>query len=170
MKFRIAHASDAPVLAAISIEVWLGTYIKRGVNAFFADYALTEFTAHNFDKLIDDPNEHIVVSENEDGIDAFIRMSDGKPAPVIGCSSMEISTLYVQPRHHGKGLGRLLLQEGLKYARAAGSPSVWLTTNSENSPAIAFYVKQGFEKIGTTNFRIQDQAYLNDVFRRFISV
>jgi ribosomal protein S18 acetylase RimI-like enzyme len=79
---------------------------------------------------------------------------------------MEISTLYVQPRHHGKGIGKLLLEQGLKYARDAGSPSVWLTTNSENSPAIAFYIKHGFEKVGTTNFHIQEQAYLNDVLRR----
>jgi len=166
MKFRIGHPSDAPILAAISIEVWLGTYIRRGVNTFFADYVLNEFTSDKFSKLFDDPNEHIVVSENADGIDGFIRMSSGKAGPVTCCSAMEISTLYVQPRHHGKGIGKLLLEQGLKYARDAGSPSVWLTTNSENSPAIAFYIKHGFEKVGTTNFRIQEQTYLNDVLRR----
>lgn len=169
MTFRLARPADASILAVISIEVWLGTYIRHGVNAFFADYALSEFTAEKFSKLLDDPNEHIVVSENENGIDGFVRMSAGKTGPVAGCSSMEIATLYVQPRHHGRGLGRLLLEEGLKYARDAGSPSVWLTTNSENSPAIAFYMKHGFEKVGTTNFCIQDQAYLNDVFRRVVS-
>ncbi|MBO1038528.1 GNAT family N-acetyltransferase [Brucella pituitosa] len=169
MKFRIAYPSDAPILAAISIEVWLGTYIRRGVSAFFAEYALNEFTSDKFARLLEDPHEHIIVSENEDGIDGFIRISDGKAAPVADCSAMEISTLYVQPRHHGRGIGRLLLEQGLKYARAAGSPSVWLTTNSENSPAIAFYLKHGFEKVGTTHFRIQDQAYLNDVFRRIVS-
>ena len=169
MKFRIARPTDAAILAAISIEVWLGTYIRRGVNAFLADYALNEFTSDKFATLLDDPQEHIVVSENEDGIDGFIRISGGKAAPVADCSALEISTLYVQPRHHGRGLGRLLLEHGLRYARDTGSRSVWLTTNSENSPAIAFYLKHGFEKVGTTNFRIQDQAYLNDVFRRIIT-
>lgn len=169
MKFRIGQPSDALILAALSIEVWLGTYIRQGVNAFFADYVLNEFTSDKFARLFDDPNEYIIVSENEDGIDGFIRLSSGKAGPVAGCSTMEISTLYVQPRHHGKGIGRLLLQQGIKYARAAGSVSVWLTTNSDNSPAIAFYVRHGFEKVGTTNFHIQDQAYLNDVLRRSIS-
>lgn len=167
MNFRPACLSDAPILAAISIEVWLGTYIRRGVNAFFAEYALNEFTSDKLRALLEDQNEHIIVSENEDGLDGFIRVSQGKAEPVAN-SSMEISTLYVQPRHQGRGLGRLLLEQGLTYARNIGSPSVWLTTNSENAPAIAFYLKQGFEKVGTTHFRIQDQAYLNDVFRRMV--
>jgi ribosomal protein S18 acetylase RimI-like enzyme len=169
MGLRIARASDAPILAAISIEVWLGTYIRRGVNSFFADYALNEFTTDKFSALLQDSSEHIIVSENEEGLDAFIRISSGKVAPVAGCSTMEIATLYVQPRHRGTGIGQSLLERGLDFARDAKAPSVWLTTNSENAPAIAFYLKQGFEKVGTTHFRIQDQGYLNDVFRRAVS-
>lgn len=169
MKFRIARPSDAPILAAISIEVWLGTYIRRGVNASFAEFALNEFTSAKLATLLENPNEHVIVSENEDGLDGFIRISHGKAAPVVDCSTVEISTLYVQPRHHGRGLGKALLEQGLNYARTADARSVWLTTNSENTPAITFYLKQGFEKVGTTHFRIQDQAYLNDVFKRAVS-
>lgn len=72
MKFRLARASDAPVLAAISIEVWLGTYIRKGVNAFFAEFALSEFTSSKLAALLEDPNEHVIVSENDDGLDGFI--------------------------------------------------------------------------------------------------
>lgn len=164
MSFRPARPSDAPILAAISIEVWLGTYIKRGVSAFFAEFALTTFTPAAFLALIEDPNEEIIVSEENEGLNGFIRVSHGKSAPVAGSSLVEIATLYLQPRHHGKGLGKALLQQGLTLARKAGVASIWLTTNSENAPAIAFYQKQGFVKIGTTHFRIADQAYLNDVF------
>ena len=169
MSFRLARPSDAPILAAISIEVWLGTYIRRGVDTFFAEFALNEFTAPKLTAILEDPREHVIVSENEDGLDGFIRITQGKVAPVTGCSTLEISTLYVQPRHHGRGLGRGLLEQGLLYAKSVEAPSVWLTTNSENTPAIAFYLKQGFEKVGTTHFRIHDQAYLNDVFRRMVA-
>lgn len=166
MKFRVARPSDVPILAAISIEVWLGTYIRRGVNAFFAEYALNEFTAARLETLLADPDEHFIVSENEDGPDGFIRISHEKAAPVENCSTLEISTLYVQPRHHGRGLGKALLEQGLQHARSTGAPSVWLAVNSENAAAIAFYLKQDFEKVGNTHFRINDQAYLNDVLRR----
>ena len=166
MKFRMAVPSDAPILAAISIEVWLGTYIRRGINAFFAEFALNEFKSARFAALLEDPSEHVIVSENSDGLDGFIRISEGNTAPVAGCSTVEVSTLYVQPRHRGRGLGRALLEQGLHYARGIDAPSVWLATNSENASAIAFYLKQGFEKVGTTHFRIHDQAYPNEVLRR----
>ncbi len=164
MKFRRALKSDAASMAALSIEVWLGTYLRRGVNAFFADYALSEFTASKFEALLDSPNEFFAVSVNEEGIDGFIRVTSGNSAPVNGHLNTEISTLYVQPRHHGKGLGKGLLQVGLQHCYENRVQSVWVATNSENTPAINFYLAQGFENIGNTHFRIQDQAYLNEVF------
>jgi len=164
MKFRKALQSDATSMAALSIEVWLGTYLRRGVNTFFANYALSEFTASKFEALLDDPKEYFAVSENEDGIDGFIRITTGNSGPVNGCSNTEISTLYIQPRHHGVGLGKGLLQAGLRHCHEESVQSVWVATNSENTPAINFYIAQGFENVGNTHFRIQDQAYLNDVF------
>ena len=164
MTLRKPHVSDASSIAAISIEVWIGTYLKQGVSAFFADYALDEFTPRKTEALISDPSQFILVSENEDGIDGFIRVSTESKAPVRGCSEVEISTFYVQPRHHGKGIGKRLLNAALKYAREKEVGSVWLTTNAENSPAIAFYLAQGFEHVGETHFRIEDEGYLNNVY------
>ncbi len=164
MSLRTAVEGDASSIAALSIEVWLGTYIKHGINAFFADYALAEFTAPKIEALISDPHEYIVVSENDEGIDGVIRVSHGKVAPVPGCSDTEISTLYVQPRHHGNGVGKRLLHAAQLHCREQGTQSVWLATNSENAPAINFYLSQGFVHVGHTHFRLQDRAYLNNVY------
>ncbi len=165
MVLREATYSDASSIAAISIEVWIGTYLKKGVNAFFADYALREFTVEKTKKLIGDPEQFILVSENAEGIDGFIKVSSNSPAPVSGCSDVEISTFYVQPRHHGKGIGKRLLSAALDHCRDASVSSVWLTTNAGNDPAIEFYLAKGFEHIGETHFRIDDQGYLNNVYR-----
>jgi len=164
MKLRRPSPSDASSIAAISIEVWLGTYVKRGVNAAFADYALSEFTQAKINQLISDPTQFILISENEEGIDGFIRVSSASEAPVEGCSNMEISTLYVQPRHHAKGIGKRLITAAFQHCRDAGTSSVWLTTNAQNSPAISFYLAQGFECIGECRFYIEDEAYLNNVY------
>lgn len=165
MTLRLATPSDASSLAAISIEVWIGTYLKNGVSAFFADYALEEFTAEKTRQLIEDPKQVILVSQNDEGIDGFIRVSAGSEAPVSGCSDTEIATFYVQPRHQGTGIGKRLLSAALEHCREKGVASVWLTTNAENDPAIGFYLRQGFEHVGETHFRIEDQGYLNNVYR-----
>jgi ribosomal protein S18 acetylase RimI-like enzyme len=164
MTIRIATHSDAASMAAISIEVWIGTYLKRGVSAFFAQYALEAFTSDKMSALISDSSQFILVSENVEGIDGFFRITPRSPAPVEGCSDTEIATFYVQPRHHGKGIGKRLLNAALKHCSEQGVDSVWLATNAENSPAIAFYLSQGFEQVGETEFRIQDEGYLNNFY------
>jgi diamine N-acetyltransferase len=168
MPLRPATLPDASSIAAISLEVWLGTYLKHGVSAFFADYALETFTTAKTAQLIADPDQHILVSENAEGLDGFIRLTSGVTAPVAGCADLEVATLYVQPRHHGKGIGKTLLQAAVDHARASGRPSLWLTTNAENLPAIAFYRAQGFRLVGDTHFSIGTQAYLNHVLIRHL--
>ena len=163
MQLRNAEKHDAACLAVLSIEVWFGTYIKRGVKQEYAEYALSEFTTEKFEDLLSDPNEHIIVSQAEDGITGFIRVSKNRPAPVECGATTEISTFYIQPRHHGQGIGRALLKEAILDGQRSGAKAMWLATNSENTPAIGFYLAQGFEQIGHTHFRMNDQAYLNNV-------
>lgn len=158
MNLRAARLADAPILATISLEVWLGTYLRRGISTFFAEYALQEFTAKRFAAALRAPDEHFIVSENDEGLDGFIRVSQGRVAPVSSCSTTEISTLYVRSGQHGRAIGTSLLKQGLDFAQTLGAASVWLATNAGNSPAIAFYLKHGFRQVGTTQFRIQDQA------------
>ncbi len=164
MTVRPAQESDASSIAAISIEVWVGTYLKRGVSAHFADYALATFTTSNIQTLIADPTQIMLVSENAEGIDGYIRVSHGCKAPVAQGGDVEIATLYVQPRHHGTGIGKRLLWAALRHCSERKIDVVWLATNAENTPAIAFYIAQGFQHIGETQFRIDDEAYLNNVY------
>ena len=165
MTLRKATDSDASSIAAISIEVWIGTYLKRGVTAVFADYALNEFTPSKTRQLLSDPDQFVLVSENEEGIDGFIRLSFASKAPIDGCSEVEISTFYIQPRHQGKGIGKRLLDTALQHCRDKAAQSVWLTTNAENDPAITFYLAQGFQHVEETQFRIKNEGYLNNVYR-----
>ena len=172
---RPARVEDATSLAALSIEVWLGTYLRRGVNAFFADYVFAELTPSRFETLLQTQSETFILSQNTDGLDGFIRLSQGKPPPTgltpTGLtlpdtgpgSEVEIATLYVQPRHQGRGLGQALLKAGLQFSRDLGAPYPWLTTNAENTPAIGFYQRMGFQITGRTQFSIQDQSYPNEV-------
>lgn len=164
MKFRTATTEDAASIAALSIEVWTGTYLREGINGFFADFVLSEFTVAKTHALLCDPDQIIIVSQNAVGIDGVIRLSLNSTPPLVACPQTEIATLYVQPRHHGKGIGRGLLGAAFEHLHARGLNAVWLTTNSENTPAIRFYNAFGFCNIGTTEFRIHDQAYKNEMF------
>lgn len=165
-EIRAAKPEDASALAAISIEVWIGTYQRDGVSAFFADYVLSTFTTENTQALIEDPNERLFVCETTEGLVGYIRLSLNSTGEHPACTGAEITTLYVQPRHHGKRIGAVLLDAAFNSARDGGAGSVWLTTNSENTPAIGFYKALGFAHVGETEYPIGDRSYTNHVFVR----
>jgi hypothetical protein len=48
MLIRPSVSKDASSLALLSLEVWSTTYLRRGINAFFAEYALEEFSRPGF--------------------------------------------------------------------------------------------------------------------------
>lgn len=162
---RTARFEDASSLAALGLEVWLNTYLRNGVNAFFADYALEHFTAARFEEILARTDQAILVSQNTTGIDGFIHVASGATAPVPACSDLEIVKLYVQPRHQGSGAGGRLLDAGLRYCASTRRPNVWLAVNAENERATEFYLRKGFAKAGETLFRIDDQSYPNHVLR-----
>lgn len=162
---RRARRDDASSLAAVGIETWQSTYIREGVNAFFADYALSHFTKENVEAILANESKSIWVSENGIGIDGYLVMSFGSPAPAPGCSDLEIETLYVQPRHQGNGAGARLLEVASKFAMDTGHSNVWLTVNAENERAITFYQAKGFVRAGVAYFQIGEERYLNIVLR-----
>jgi ribosomal protein S18 acetylase RimI-like enzyme len=162
---RKAEERDASSLAAVSIEVWLNTYLRHGVGQVFADYVLAEFTAQKFRSAIGDPDLAIFVSENRAGIDGFVKVCSAAAPPLADCSPLEIMTLYVQPRHRSGGRGGALLHHALDHCRSMGGESAWLTVEAGNRRAIDFYGRHGFARIGSTDFVIGDRAYENHVMR-----
>ncbi len=169
MTLRLAQTSDASALAALSIEVWVHTYLREGISPFFADFVLKTYTAQYYADVLQDRNEMLVVSQNKVGIDGFVRVTQNRPAPISGCGTVEIKSLYVQPRHHGRGIGGTLLQAAREGAKKHRAPDLWLATNAENLPAIRFYHANGFDQVGKTSFYIQGEAYPNLVFRSPLS-
>ncbi|WP_144207602.1 ribosomal protein S18-alanine N-acetyltransferase [Mycobacterium tilburgii] len=57
----------------------------------------------------------------------------------------EVHTIGVDPAYQGRGLGRRLLDELLKFADGG---VVYLEVRTDNEPAIALYRSVGFEQIG----------------------
>ncbi|WP_454851333.1 N-acetyltransferase family protein [Rhizobium binxianense] len=168
-RVRKAVREDAKSIAVISIEVWANAYLRDGINGFFADYVLSEFTENRILERLDDPRSLCWVSDNRDGIDGFIFACEDAVPPADGCSSFEVETLYVQPRHQSAGKGLLLLQQAIGHCRSCSFENLWLKVNAENGKAIGFYRRHGFRNVGSTFFRIGDASYENFVMRLDLS-
>jgi putative acetyltransferase len=60
---------------------------------------------------------------------------------------VELVKLYLREDAKGKGLGRLLMEEAINWARSRGHSHVYLETLNELATAVGLYEKLGFEKL-----------------------
>ena len=61
-----------------------------------------------------------------------------------GCPSLNVHDLAVQPEYRGRGVGRLLLEEVERRARARGSSKLTLEVHASNEGAMRLYRRFGF--------------------------
>lgn len=155
---READKDDCLNLAALSIQVWLHAYAKNGLRDVISSFVLDTFTVQHFMEIINNPkltllvyikNEHLVgyVIANPHSI--FENTNNG----------FEIDTLYVQEHFQGMGIGKKLLNR----IRIQFGEACWVSTWSQNGPAIRFYKHLGFSDIGAIDFHLGDEAHENRV-------
>lgn len=77
----------------------------------------------------------------------------------------EISKMYVLPGHHGAGISKALMNASLERAREDAVAGVWLGVNQHNERAQRFYLKHGFERVGTKTFTVGTQQHHDFVMR-----
>jgi len=58
-------------------------------------------------------------------------------------------TIMLHPKGHGRGGGRLLMKALFAHAKAAGKHSMFAGCSAENSGAVAFHVRLGFQEVAT---------------------
>ncbi|WP_395316181.1 GNAT family N-acetyltransferase [Variovorax sp. UC74_104] len=164
LHIRPAIAADAPALAALSIQVWLGTYATEGVNELIARYVLDEFTPAAFAGWMADADTALLIAETGGHLAGYARLRLDAQQEFFPPASTELCTLYVQEPFTRSGVGSALLHEALAAARdRTGNGALWLTVNVLNRRACAFYEKHGFTRKGTAWFVLGNDRHENHV-------
>lgn len=88
--------------------------------------------------------EHLTVAENE----------DDKPIAFMGTENSRLEMLFLLPTERGKGLGKQLIQYGIKNY---GITEV--TVNEQNPQAVGFYEHLGFETYKRTEHDEEGNPY-----------
>jgi ribosomal protein S18 acetylase RimI-like enzyme len=73
----------------------------------------------------------------------------------------EISEMFVTERSRGRGVGRALMAELERRARAAGASSLNVLTAADNKPALGLYRAMGFEEfsVALQKWFTEDRPY-----------
>ncbi len=165
IRFRRAVAADAGAIAALAATVWITTYCTAGIPADYAAYVLAEFTAPAIAAAIAKPDAVFWVAESTEGIVGFADLRLGARSEHLSAAQQaEVARLYVLDRFARQGIGRTLLAHCRTTAADHGATALWLSMYAGNDRARAFYLAQGWTKVGTLAFNLAGKSYPNDVF------
>lgn len=164
MHIRKANLDDVLNLAVLKQQVWIATYAEEGIRAEFSKYVLDTFTVDNIQKNIQDKNRIVLVAENDNHLVGCVEIALKARCPVENeANSPEITVLYVLERFIGKSIGKRLLEKAIEQIKEFGSKSTFLTVYHKNHKALEFYKRYGFKSIGSTNFIMDGNSYLNNI-------
>ena len=87
----------------------------------------------------------------------YLAMDQGTPCGIAGCLLYEgdptlaqLISMWIAPTHRQIGVGRLLVEQVILWARSRGALRLQLHVTGRNEPAIKFYKRLGFAFTGNT--------------------
>jgi putative acetyltransferase len=133
---RTIEFRDNPVLATI-IRASLAEFGANKPGTVFFD----DTTDHLFEMFQEPGSMYFVAEQNGQVLGgAGIYPSEGLPQ-----QTCELVKMYLRPEARGKGLGKLLIEKSLEFAKGFGYLQVYIETMPELRKAVTIYEKFGFE-------------------------
>ena len=166
---RIADADDAADLAALGERTFRAAFAATNDPIEMERYVAAAFRLEQVQSEMADEANTFLVLDSADGLVGYSKLREGKvPDCVTNRQPVELERIYVETQAIGTGLGAVLMEATLAYAQAAGFWTMWLGVWEENTRAIEFYKKWGFETVGEHVFQFGSEAQSDIVMERQI--
>jgi GNAT superfamily N-acetyltransferase len=145
VEISLASESDIPALCQLLSELF-------GQEAEFQpDY---QAQSRGLTRIITDPTiGHIFVARNENQIVGMVNLLY-TISTALGERVAWLEDMVVLTGGRGKGVGSLLLEHAVDFARQNGCRRLTLLTDADNQLAQRFYQQQGFELSGMVPMRL----------------
>ncbi|MRI34028.1 N-acetyltransferase [Endozoicomonas sp. OPT23] len=165
---RKATKEDAANIAALSIQVWLHTYATDGVRDKISNYVLKAFSVEAIEDNIASENEHYFLFTDGEHLLGYTLLNSSVDLSSSDVDLVEMSRLYVQEHHHGKGIGSQLINKAMEWCSENNKAGLWLTVYHKNLRAIRFYQHHGFVHDSDTWFELDDERHVNHIYERHV--
>ncbi|MFM7629616.1 MAG: GNAT family N-acetyltransferase [Algoriphagus sp.] len=165
-KLRQAHLSDLPELVALARTSFVQAFTAGNKPENVQAYLSQAFTVEQLTKEMQEPASTFMVASWEGKLVGYTKLNlAAAQAEVQDPDSVEVARLYTLEEVWGKGVGQLLLDAAIAYAKREGKTWLWLGVWEHNVRAIRFYKKNGLRIFGSHPFPFGDEIQ-NDLLMR----
>ena len=138
--FTIRPATNDDVKAIVGIYNWAvnQTFATIDAEPLSTEEAAAWWEQHG-------RRSKLIVATDESGVIGWARLFPWKQRGIDVVEDL----VYVDPVHHGRGIGRALLTELIKQAQGLGYKTIVATVATDNRTGLQLHSKLGFETVGT---------------------
>ena len=159
INIRLATAEDASMLAELSRRTFYDTFAAQNTPENMEKFMNEQFTHEALMKEVGEPSNIFIIAEAGNEVAGYARLRESAPPPSLDdLPSIEIARIYALQTMIGRGVGNALMKRCIEIAYEMGKRIIWLGVWEENSRAIQFYIKWGFEKFDEHNFVLGNDA------------
>jgi ribosomal protein S18 acetylase RimI-like enzyme len=99
-----------------------------------------------FSNLVNDSNSFCLIAEDNDKPVGYL-VASSKEVSYRKSKCAELQNMGVSPDYRSQGIGSMLVQKCLEWAKTQGYKKVYVSAYFGNTEAIKFYKKNGFVEI-----------------------
>jgi N-acetylglutamate synthase-like GNAT family acetyltransferase len=138
MKFRKATRDDVPAIVKMLADDELGALREK-----FTD-PLPESYMDAYARIEADPNQELVVVEDNDGVVGTLQLSHISYLAHQGGLVTQVEAVRIRRDKRGQGIGEKMFLWAINRAKEKGARVVQLTTDKRRPDAKRFYERLGF--------------------------
>lgn len=144
INIRQADKSEVSALQELNNEIFVNN--PHYDPDLKLDWALSRNGQEYFSNLLEDSEAYCFIAEDDNRKVGYIAAAT-KKIDYRNSKYIEIENLGVVPEYQSKGIGKLLMEECLNWAKTKGYQRAYVNSYFENKGAINFYKKNGFQEI-----------------------
>ncbi len=150
---RLLQLEDLPTLQRIAQDTFLESFGAENKPQDIQDYLEEKMSLKHLHQEMQNPESAFYGIPAQAGLCAYLKLNWGQAqSEKMDALALEVERIYVRATHQGQGLGQVLFDKALEFARLRNASYLWLGVWEKNLKAMHFYQKQGMQKFGEHNF------------------
>lgn len=153
------HAEIVALLGRITFTETFGHLFSNHQNDLGA-YLDHTFAVAKIRNSLGEPDNRYWLALRDRLPVGYAKLKHPSPTPLLPADDpAQLQKIYVLKEFLALGIGRLLLHTVLDHATLRGFHTIWLDVLKQNTPAIRFYERHGFQPLGDDTYAIGAQTF-----------
>ncbi len=162
---REAQEKDLPRLQQFSIKTFIDSFGEDNTKEDMDHYIEQAFNEDQIRAAFKEPDATFFLAFQNDELAGYARVRNNQEE-IHDLQALELHRIYVDNKIIGRGIGKILLDYCLEYARSQNKKSMWLGVWEKNIRAREFYKKHGFKEFSQHDFLLGKDLQTDILMKR----